>query len=108
MRTVPVKYSAGPVPERCEPFLLTSMMHLPPVRELFNDNGGLRESDTRDTCSGCRSCRQADNGVDDVGSVAAVFADVAFTKGASLHCSFPCYGSSSVMREGESVGQPTV
>ena len=65
-------------------------------------------SDTRYTFSGCRSCRRADIAVDDVGSVAAVFAYVALPKGASWHCSFPCYGSSSVMKEVESVGQPTV
>jgi hypothetical protein len=30
MRTVPVKYSAGPLPEGCEPLLLMSMFSIPP------------------------------------------------------------------------------
>src|SRR5436305_13997504 len=31
MRTVPVKYSAGPLPEGCEPLLLMSMFSIPPL-----------------------------------------------------------------------------
>jgi hypothetical protein len=31
MRTVPVKYSAGPLPEGCEPLLFMSMCSIPPV-----------------------------------------------------------------------------
>src|SRR2546428_3072739 len=38
-RTAPVKYSAGPLPEGCEPFLVMSMFSIPPLDCLQKQRG---------------------------------------------------------------------
>src|SRR5207249_3344171 len=44
MRTVPVKYSAGPLPEGCEPFLLRSTSRAPCLQVPLNDRSSVPDS----------------------------------------------------------------